>query len=263
MTPRRPCPQSSRPAEERRPKGPRSWKTAKGDPKGGDSWWRLAHGSTLTFDPGVSEALVTEFIRPAMRAVPEVMACQLGRCHISVVEKLGGGRLASQWTDTDLGLEITIAAGPEECPHDQHDVTLDLLLCLGQALWTKLNHNQYKAYWLFLDAEIGAGVPGEIDEVALKQKRLLLSGRYSASSRRRLNLYGAASFAGTAAEYVHCLWHDVILRSGRDVLPAAQLKRRLDLLSGWFPPARGHLLFPQASSQSEAGWISSSSRSSP
>jgi hypothetical protein len=124
--------------------------------------------------------------------------------------------LASQWTQTDHGLEISIAPGPEDRPDDGHDVTLELLLCLGQALWTKLNHSQRKAYWLLLDAEIGAGVDGEIDEVALKQKRLLLAGRYSASSRRRLDLYGAASFAGTAAEYVHCLWHDVVVRSGRD-----------------------------------------------
>ena len=217
----------------------------------------------MTFDPGISEALATGFIRLAVRAVPSMMACQLGRCHISVVEKLGAGRLASQWTETGHRLEITIAAGPEEHPHDQHDVTLELLLCLGQALWTKLNHSQRKSYWLLLDAEIGAGVAGEIDEVALKQKRLLLAGHYSASSRRRLDLYGAASFAGTAAEYIHCLWHDVVVRSGRDFLPAPQLKRRLDLLSGWFPPAQGHPLFPRTSCQPEVGQISSSSRSSP
>jgi len=61
-----------------------------------------------------------------------------------------------------------------------------------------------------------------------------------------LEIYGAASFAGTAAEYIHCLWHDVTIRSGRDFLPARQLKARLDLLSRWFPPAPGHRLFPQA-----------------
>jgi len=110
----------------------------------------------------------------------------------------------------------------------------------------RLNHSQWKAYWLVLDAEIAASVPGEIDEDALKQKKLLLSGRHSASSRRRIELYGAASFAGTAAEYIHSLWHDVTIPSGRDFLPARQLKRRLDLLSGWFPPAPGHRLFPLA-----------------
>ena len=145
--------------------------------------------------------------------------------------------MASQWTETDNGLEISIAAVPEDGPDDGHDVTLELLLCFGQALWTKLNHSQRKAWWLLLDGEIGAGVAGEIDEDALKQKKLLLAGRYSASSNRRLELYGAASFAGTVAEYVHSLWHDVTVRLGREFLPAQQLKRRLDLLARWFPRA--------------------------
>jgi hypothetical protein len=174
------------------------------------------------------------------------MARLLGRCHISIVKELGGGRLASQWTETDHDLEISIATVPEDGPDDGHNITLELLLCLGQALWTKLNHSQRKAWWLLLDCEIGAGVSGEIDEEALKQKRLLLASRYSASSSRRLELYGAASFAGTVAEYVHSLWHDVTIRRGRDFLPAQQLKRRLDLLVRWFPPGRGHRLFPQA-----------------
>jgi len=214
---------------------------------------RVAHGWRLTAGPEISEAFLSGFIRPAVRSIPPTMARRLGRCHISFVEKLRGGRLASQWTETDHGLEISIAAGPKECPHDEHDVTLELLLCLGQALWTRINQDQQKAYWLLLDGEIGAGVPGEIDEAALKQKKLLLSGRYSAGSRRRLARYGAASFAGTAAEYVHCLWHDVTIRSGRDFLPAQALRRRLGLFFQWFPPGRGHRLFPPASRQQSQG----------
>jgi hypothetical protein len=91
---------------------------------------------------------------------------------------------------------------------------LELLVCLGQALWERLNHSQRKAYWLLLDSEISAGIPGEIDEEALKQKRLLLSSSNSATSRRRLERYGSASFAGTVAEYIHSLWHDVRVRTG-------------------------------------------------
>jgi len=181
------------------------------------------------------------------------MARELAPCHISILEKLGSGRLASQWIETDRELDISIAAGPTDRPHDEHEVTLELLLCLGQALWTRLDHSRRKAFWLLIDGEIGAGVAGEIDERALKQKQLLLGGRFSATSRRRLDLYGAASFAGTAAEYVHSLWHDVTVRSGRDFLPAQRLKRRLDLLSGWFPPRRGYPLFPRASRQQARG----------
>jgi hypothetical protein len=108
-----------------------------------------------------------------------------------------------------------------------------------------LTSAQERAYWLLLDEELRADTPGEIDEDALQQKRTLLSGYFSATSRRRLESYGAASFAGTAAEYVHCLWHKVTIRSGPDFLPARQLKRRLELLARWYPPAPGYQLFPR------------------
>jgi len=168
------------------------------------------------------------------------MARQLGAFRVSVVENLGGARVASKWTSTDQGLEISLAASGRQ----GHDISLELLLCLGQALWSKLSRRRLKAYWLLLDSEIGAGIPGEIDEDALKQKRLLMSNRASAGSGGRLERYGCASFAGTVAEYVHSLWHDVTIRSGPDFLPARQLRLRLELLSRWYPPARGYLLFP-------------------
>ncbi len=84
---------------------------------------------------------------------------------------------------------------------------------------------------------------GEIDEQALEEKRSLLASRVHARSRRQLARYGRAAFAGTTAEYVHCLWHDVTVRTGPDHLPAPQLRRRLELLAGWFAPDRGYRLF--------------------
>jgi len=173
------------------------------------------------------------------------MARQIGACRIAIVDKLGRAAVASRWSETEGGLEVSLAAAGRE----GHDMALELLVCLGQALWNRLNRSQRNRFWLLLDEEIAAGVSGEIDEDALRQKRLLLGGRSSATSGRRLELYGSASFAGTAAEYVHCQWHDVTVRTGADFLPALQLKRRLDLLSRWFPPARGHRLFPRVKEQ--------------
>jgi hypothetical protein len=171
------------------------------------------------------------------------MVRQLGRCRVSVAEDLGGPSVASRWTATDMGLEISLATAGRE----DHDIVLELLVCLGQALWEKLSDSQRKAYWLLLDDEIGAGIPGEIDEDALKQKSRLLSSRDSAASSRRLERYGSASFAGLAAEYVHSLWHDVTVRTGLAFVPAEQLRRRLELLAGWYPPGRGRRLFPPPS----------------
>lgn len=200
---------------------------------------RLAHEWTLSCGAETDPALLRELIRPAVRAVPGSMARRVGACRISLAAEAGGG-VASQWTMTENGLEVSVAtAGVEE-----HDVAMELLLCLGQALWERLSDAQLRAYWTLLREEIGAGIEGEIDEQALEEKAALLECRLHAGSRRRLERYGRASFAGTAAEYVHCLWHEVTVRTGPEHLPAQALRRRLELLAGWFPPDRGRRLFP-------------------
>jgi hypothetical protein len=204
-----------------------------------DAGLRLAHGWKLFGGAVASPRLIREFIRPAVRAVPSGMAHALGSCRVSLVSSLGSADLASQWTATERGVEVSVAAADR----DEHDVAMEMLLCMGQALWERLPDSQRKAYWLLLDAEIRAGIAGEIDEEALREKRALMASRFSAASGTRLERYGGASFAGTAAEYAHCLWHDVEVRSGPDYLPAPQLRRRLELLSRWFPPDRGYRLF--------------------
>jgi hypothetical protein len=168
------------------------------------------------------------------------MGRQIGSSRISLVADLGGPRVASQWIASGQELTISIAVSGREA----HDVAMELLLCLGQALWHKLHPGQLKAYWLLLDAEFLAGTGGEIDEDALREKRALLGGRFSATSSRRLERYGCASFAGTAAEYVHSLWHAVEVVTGPEHLPAKQFRRRLELLQAWFPPDRGYKLYP-------------------
>jgi len=198
----------------------------------------LAHGWTLLRSPILSEPLVREFIRPAIRAMPSCMASRLGVCRISLPAEADPS-VSSRWTETDTGLEVFVMT------HDSpdHDLAMELLLCLGQVLWERLSDAELRAYWLLLAGEIRQGIQGEIDEQALDEKRSLLASRLHARSPRQLARYGRASFAGTAAEYVHCLWHDVTARTGPDYLPAPQLRRRLELLGHWFPPDRGYRLF--------------------
>jgi hypothetical protein len=189
----------------------------------------------------VPEELISDFIRPVVRSIPPGIARKLGICRVSVVEKLGDATVDSRWTSIVSGLEIRLASSGRE----PHDIALELLLCLGQALWASLAQSRRKAYWLLLKSEIDAGISGEIDQDALELKRLLLSSRMSARNASRLERYGCASFAGTAAEYIHSLWHDVTVRSGPDFLPGPQLRRRLELVSRWYPPAQGYRLFPR------------------
>jgi hypothetical protein len=140
----------------------------------------LAHGWQLVTDPRVLEATIRDFIRPAVRAVPTRMAQQLGYGRVMLGADLGPN-LVSRWTATDRGLDVSIATSGRE----DHDIVMELLICLGQALWERLNVDQRPAYWRLLDEEIGSGVVGEIDEEALQAKRALLANRNSARSRVR------------------------------------------------------------------------------
>ena len=200
---------------------------------------RLAHGWTLRHGEGLSPTLLHDFIRPAVHAVPSALAMRLGPCEISFPAQAEGDVL-SRWSMTNSGVEVSVATeGLEE-----HDVVMELLLCLGQAAWEELSDAELRAYWHLLCDEIDADIEGEIDEQALEEKDALLECQSHAGRARRLASYGRASFAGTLAEYVHCLWHEVTIRTGKEHLPAAQLKRRLELLAEWFPPDRGYHLFP-------------------
>jgi hypothetical protein len=58
---------------------------------------RLAHRWILIPDAGISESLVREFIRPAVRAVPSSMARRLGPSRISLLEQVAAD-VTSRWT---------------------------------------------------------------------------------------------------------------------------------------------------------------------
>ena len=200
---------------------------------------RLAHGWRLMNSVEAPRKTINEFIRPAVRSVPSSMAHRLGSCRISLLP-MADSTVTSQWIETNLGLEVCVTTSGWE----EHDVAMELLLCLGQALWGRLSANELQAYWTLLDHEILEGIGGEIDEQAFEEKRSLLASRSRSRRREQLDRYGCTSFAGTAAEYVHCLWHDVTIRTGPDHLPAPQQRRRLELMARWFPPDCGYRLFP-------------------
>jgi hypothetical protein len=152
---------------------------------------RLAHRWTLRRHPGLSHALVREFIRPAVRAVPASMARRLGHCRISL--EIADPTVASQWAETEAGLEVSVITAESE----DHDIAMELLLCLGQGLWERLAEGELRAYWMLLCDEISMGVEGEIDEQALEEKSSLFESRSHANNVKRLTGYARASFAGT------------------------------------------------------------------
>ena len=193
----------------------------------------------MSAGPDVPKEVVREYIRPAIRAVPSAMARPMGMCVFSLVGQLADGEVTSRWTTAGEQHQIALTTGGR----DPHDIAMELLACLGQILWETLGREQLRVYGRLLRAELEAGVEGEIDEEALAEKQLLFRDRASARSQSHLERYARASFSETAAEYVHCLWHDVHLVRGAEHLPARQLRRRLELFCRWFPPDCGYQLF--------------------
>lgn len=220
---------------------------------------RLAHGWRLVAGAEDEPGLVAEFLRPAVRAVPAKMARRVGGCTIYLLNSLERPEFTSRWRWAWDKFEIFLVTAVA----DPHDVAMELLVCVGQILWQKATAAEEAAWLEQLKREIEAGVTGEIDSDAFEAKRRLLAGPVSARSTRRLAAYAGASFAATAAEYVHCLWHDVRVRAGPEHLPAPWLRARLELLARWFPPNRGYRLFASEAGDQRGGEMYGASEASP
>jgi hypothetical protein len=201
---------------------------------------RMPQGWVLASAPDVFAGTVREFMVPAVRAVPPCIGRRLMPCRIELVPRLAGLNVTSRWRRSPDGLEIAMATTGIE----PHDAALELLTCIGQALWDEARPEEAEGFLELLRRELVAGVSGEIDEAPLEQKRRLVASRESARSPERLRRYARASFAATVAEYVHALWHDVTVRTGSEYLPAESLRRRLEWIAERFPPGRGRKLFP-------------------
>jgi hypothetical protein len=202
---------------------------------------RLAHGWRLAAPVSLAPDDVRDFVRPALRAVPRALANSIKRCVIAFPGEIEKGAAASRWEESEDAIAVEVATAGI----DAHDAALELLTCIGQLAWAFSGPARRERWLRILHAELERGVTGEIDEAAMREKLRLVSGPASARSARRLEAYAEASFAGTAAEYIHALWHDVHVRSGPLFLPPSALRRRLQTLALWFPPNPGYRLFPR------------------
>ncbi len=189
---------------------------------------------------GTSAEIARETVRPALLAIPSAVCARLGGISVELKGTLEVPDASSRWRLSGNGVLIEVAT--DEC--SPHDVAIEALLCAGQALWERITDRELGAWLATLSGEISAAFPGEIDEVPYGLKTALLATT-GEPPRRRMLEYARASFAATLAEYVHCLWHDVTVRSGPEHLPVRFLRRRLELLARWFPPDPGYHLFPR------------------
>jgi hypothetical protein len=213
--------------------------------------------SALTLSPAEERTMVRE----PVQAVPVGIAQRLGKVRVLAVayiacletgdvvcrHKPEGEAHTAAWVETPERINLLLACREL----DAHDTGFELLGSMAELLRPRLTPSEVGAYGQILEEEIRHGVRGEIDEDALNAKQVYLASRTGRRSRAQFERYRDVSFASTAAEYIHGLWHDVQIRVGPEHLPVAQLRRRMDLMAELFPPNPGYRVFDETVAKME------------
>jgi len=194
-------------------------------------------------------------LREPAEAVPAVIAQRLGKVRVLAVPyitcletgdaitrlKPKGEAHTAAWVETPERINLLLACREL----DAHDTGFEFLGSVAELLRARLVGSELADYSRLLEEEVRQGVRGEIDEEALNAKSAYLASLTGRRQRAHFERYRDVSFAGTAAEYIHGLWHDVQIRVGPEHLPVAQLRRRMNLMAGLFPPNPGYRVFDE------------------
>ncbi|MGH9470766.1 MAG: hypothetical protein ACRD1N_10560 [Terriglobia bacterium] len=220
----------------------------------------LSHGWELHSALLLSPAEERTMVREPAHAVPDSMAERLGKLRVLVVPYIGcfesgdvvcfskpsGENHTAVWVTDGDRTNLLLACREV----DAHDTGFELLASIAQLVRQKQSDAELESYNRLLLQEIRDGVTGEIDKEALEAKQKLPE---SLEQGGELYLaYRDESLAGTLAEYLHGLWHDVQVRVGPEHLPVPQLRQRMLLISTIFPPNPGYSLFAREMEQDES-----------
>ncbi len=98
-----------------------------------------------------------------------------------------------------------------------------------------------------LQAELDAGVHGEVDEPGWRLKNELTQAESQPGARlsRRFKAYARQSFIDTLTLYLHGICCDIDIETGPRQLPSNYLRKRLRLLKSLYPPPQGYGVFPE------------------
>lgn len=104
----------------------------------------------------------------------------------------------------------------------------------------------YRRYAGLVRDELTSRVHGEVDEDSWQMKKSLL--RRQSSFRRDSKAfrdYVRQSFIDTMTLYLHGICCDIDVEAGPRQLPSHCLRKRLEVLNGLYPPAKGYAVFPE------------------
>jgi len=212
--------------------------------------WELHSAVALT--PAEERGILRE---PA-QAVPQSIVGRLGKLRLLAVpfvactnsgdavcfSKPKGETHSAVWVESNERIDLILPCREL----DAHDTGFEFLASVAELLRSRLSSQESERYGQLLEAELRSGVRGEIDQEAFAAKRQVFGSRFRRRfGREHLDHYRDVSFASTAAEYMHGLWHDVQVQTGGDHLPVPELRRRMILLSEMFPPNEGYQVFSE------------------
>jgi hypothetical protein len=97
-----------------------------------------------------------------------------------------------------------------------------------------------------LKDELKRGVHGEIDEISWQRKNEVLAKQAQPTrDSKLLRDYIRASYIDTMTLFLHGICCDIDVEPSPRQIPSTEIRRRLELLRGFYPLAEGYALFPE------------------
>ncbi len=222
----------------------------------------VAHGWELHSAVLLTPAEERTMVREPAQAIPDALAARIGPLRILAVPFIAccksGDSVSFTKPEAETHSAVWLDGGPRtdlilaSREFDAHDTGFEFLATVAQLVLPKMTSQEIDAYSELLNDELQQGVKGEIDQDALDAKEAVLKAREGSAQREKTFLaYRESSLVSTLAEYMHGLWHDVQIRVGPEHLPVPQLRRRMTLLAGFFPPNSGYELFAREVAKDE------------
>jgi len=210
----------------------------------------------------LSEEDVREYLEEPIAALPQAVVAALPTVSIILVpylERVNGGKKPGEhFVCMDKPPENrNVVAAQLGRPHeaiiafalkDQEvaDYHYRFYHMLAELLARRVAEDTLTSYFSLLRDELNSEVHGEVDEESWHLKQGLL--RRQTNVRREtkgFREYAMQSFIDTLTLYLHGICCDIDVETGPRQLPSRHLRRRLDLVHGFYPPPDGYAVFPE------------------
>lgn len=206
----------------------------------------------------MAEEDIAVSIREPLESLPPVLAQQLPQLHLFLVPYLrSAGRQADvivfDAPDPKDRSESFQIIGPDSAslviatedlsPNAYH---YNLFSAIGSLAWEVAPADIRQSWSKSIKDEMRREVHGEIDEISWQRKNEVLSKQSQpVRESKLLRAYLRASFIDTMTLFLHGICCDIDVEPSPRQIPSIEIRRRLELLRGFYPLGEGFALFPE------------------